>query len=84
MMINEESTKIINFMTLGAGIRVLGRGHIVNMQYVYTRTWSRQIKYKARMTRKGLPRAGGLMLGHGYMNHYNEYALSSLYQYTSH
>ena len=33
MMSEEESTKIVNFMTPRAGILVLGRGHIVNMQY---------------------------------------------------
>ena len=33
MMTKKESTKIVNFMTPGAGVLVLGHGRIVNMQY---------------------------------------------------
>ena len=51
MMSKEWSTKIVNFMTLKAGILVVG--HTVNMQYVYTRAWNRKIKYKAIMTKEG-------------------------------
>ena len=36
MMSEEESTKIVNFMTPRAGILVLGRGLIVNMQYFFS------------------------------------------------
>ena len=72
-------------MTPGAGVLVLGHALIVNMRYVYTRAWSRQIKYKAIMTKKGSAKivnfitigAEGLMLRLGYMSHYSEYALSS-------
>ena len=34
-MMTKESTKIVKFylITPGAGVFVLGRGHIVNMQY---------------------------------------------------
>ena len=38
MMTNEGSTKIVNFMTPGAGVLVLGRGqisHIVKMHYSF-------------------------------------------------
>ena len=38
MMIKEGSTKIVNFMTPGAGVLVLGRGHIshiVKMHYFF-------------------------------------------------
>ena len=37
MMTKEGSTQIVNFMTLGAGVLMLGRGHIshiVNMYYL--------------------------------------------------
>ena len=37
MMTNEGSTKIVDFMTPGAGVQMLGRGHIsyiVNMYYL--------------------------------------------------
>ena len=36
MMSKEESTNFVNFMTPRAGILVLGRGHIVNMQYFFS------------------------------------------------
>ena len=39
MMIKESFTKIVNFMTLGAGVHVLGHGnisHIVKMHYFYS------------------------------------------------
>ena len=57
-MTKEESTKIVNCMTPGAGVLVLGRGHTVNMQYFspllfYTRPWIIQIKYKAIMNKEG-------------------------------
>ena len=36
MMTKEGSTKIVNFMTLGAGVLVLVRGHnIVKMHYFF-------------------------------------------------
>ena len=64
---------------------MLERGHIVNMQNVYTRIWSRQIKYKAILIKGGSAKivnfftvgAGGFMLGRGYMRHNSKYALSS-------
>ena len=31
MMTKEDSTKIVNFMTSGAGVLVLGHGYIVKM-----------------------------------------------------
>ena len=40
-------------MTPGVGVIVLGGGQIVNMQHVYTRARSRQIKSKAIMTKEG-------------------------------
>ena len=36
MMPVEGSTKIVNFMTPGAGAFVLGHGHIVKMQYFFS------------------------------------------------
>ena len=48
VMTKEESTKILNFMTHGAGVFVLGHSHIVkcNSSYllVYTGAWIKQIK----------------------------------------
>ena len=35
MMTKEGSTKIVNFMTHGAGVLVLGCGHIVKMHYFF-------------------------------------------------
>ena len=38
MMTNEGSTKIVNFMTPGAGVLLLGRGHVshlVKMHYFF-------------------------------------------------
>ena len=32
-MTKEEFTKIVNLITRGAGVLVLGSGHLVNMQY---------------------------------------------------
>ena len=44
MLTNDDSTKIVNLITPGAGALVLGRGYIGKLQYffsllVYTRTW---------------------------------------------
>ena len=58
MMTKEESTKIVNFMTPGAGGLVLGRGHIshvVKMHcflnlFLYLRAWTRQTKYIVMLT----------------------------------
>ena len=35
MMTKEESTKIVNFMTPGTGVLVLGRGHISDIVKMY-------------------------------------------------
>ena len=62
MMIKEGSTKIVNFMTPGAGVLVLARGHInhiVKMYYffknllLYSHAWIRQTKYRVIMTKEG-------------------------------
>ena len=56
------STKIVNFMTPGAGFLLLGRGHIsyiVKMYYVlknlllFSKAYNRQRKYIVMMTKKG-------------------------------
>ena len=36
MMTKKASIKIVNFMTHGAGVIVLGHGHIVKMQYFFS------------------------------------------------
>ena len=62
-MTKEGSAKTVNFMTPGAGVLVLGRGHIcisliVNMCYVfknlllYSRAWMRQSEYILMMTKE--------------------------------
>ena len=46
MMTKEGSTKIVNFMTPGAGILMLGRDHIsyiLNMYFIYFTIYSRLI-----------------------------------------
>ena len=62
MMTKEGSTKIVNFMTPGAGVLVLGRGHIshiVEMHYSYknlllnSQAYIRQIMYIEMMTKEG-------------------------------
>ena len=52
MMTKEGSIKIVTFMTPGAGVFVLGRGHIsqiVKMHYFL----SQQTKYVVMMTKEG-------------------------------
>ena len=62
MMTKEGSTRIINFMTPGAGVLVLGRGHIshiVKLHYsfknllLYSQALIRQSKYVVMMTKEG-------------------------------
>ena len=62
MMTTERSTKIVNFMTPGTGVLVLGRGHIshkVKMHdslknlFPYSQAWIRQTKYVIMMTKEG-------------------------------
>ena len=64
MMNKEASTKIVNFMNSGAGVLVLGRDHIchiLKMHYffknlfLFSHALVRQTKYKAMMTKDGLP-----------------------------
>ena len=62
-MLNKEgSTKIVNFMTPGAGVLVLGCGHIryiVKMHYFFknlllnSQALIRQTKYVVMMTKEG-------------------------------
>ena len=61
MMTKEGITKIVNFITLGAGVLVLGLGHVshkVKMNYVfkslllYTQALTRQTKYTVMMTKE--------------------------------
>ena len=62
MITKEGSTKIINFMTPGAGVLVLGRGHIshiVKMYYFFknlllnSQAHIRQTNYVVMMTKEG-------------------------------
>ena len=88
-MSKEASTKIVNLITPGVGVLVLGvvtSGTCnISSLLVYTRAWIRQIKYKAIMTKEGSAKivnfiaigAGGLVLGCVYISNFSEYALSS-------
>ena len=85
MMTKEGSTNIVNFMTLGAGVLVLGRGHInhiVKMHYILKilllySDKIRQTKYIVMMNKDGsskiviymTPGSGVLVLGRGHINH---------------
>ena len=62
MMTKEGSTKIVNFMTPGSGVLVLGRGHIshiVKLHYffknllLYSQAQIRQTQYKVMMIKEG-------------------------------
>ena len=62
MMTKEGSTKIVNFMTPGVGVLVLGCGHIshiVKMHYFFknllfsSQVWVRQTMYKVMMIKVG-------------------------------
>ena len=62
MMTKEGSTKIVNFMFPGAGVLVLGCGHlshIVKMHYffknllLYSQAYIRQTKYIVMLTTEG-------------------------------
>ena len=86
----EGFTEIVNFMTPGAGVRVLGCGHlsdIVKMHYffqnllLYSQAQVKQAKYIVMITKEGstkiviTPGAGVLMLGHGHISHYSDYVV---------
>ena len=58
MMTKKESTKIVKFYSITPGVLVLASGHTVNLQYFFssrclTRSWIRQIEYKAITTKEG-------------------------------
>ena len=62
MMAKEESTKIVNYITPGAGVLVPGREHIsyiVKMHYffinllLYSQAYIRKTKYIVMMTKEG-------------------------------
>ena len=61
MMTTERSTKIVNFMTPGAGVLVLGHGHIIYIVkciislnlLLYSEEKNRQTKCKIMMTKEG-------------------------------
>ena len=69
MNTKEVSTKIVNFITPGAGDLVLGRDHInhrVKMHYffnnhLYSRALIRQTKYVVMMTKEGYTKIVNLM-----------------------
>ena len=84
MTTKEGSTKIENFMTLGAGVLALRRGHIshiVKIHYFFKKIffstqWYGSDKLKAMMNKQGstkivnfiTPGAGVLLLGRGHIS----------------
>ena len=83
-MNKEGSTKIVNFITPGAGVLLLGHiSRIVKMHYsfknlfLYSQAQIRQTQYKAMMTKEGstkivnfmTPGAKVLVLGYGHESH---------------
>ena len=89
MMTKDGSTKIVNFMTPGAGVLVLVCGHtsnIVKINYFFKRSFSllsqalnRQTKYIVMMTKEGSTKIVNFI----YVIIMNMYYLL-LYEYTSH
>ena len=92
MMTKEGSTKIVTFMTPGAGVLMLGCdhiSHIVKMHYFFKIFFSTHMRttdnlhiYSNDDQGRGLPnfmtpRVRVLMLGRGHTSHYSEYILSS-------
>ena len=84
-MTKEGSTKIVNFMSPGAGVPVLGcalLSHIVKMHYflnllLSSQAYIRQTKYIVLINKEGstkivtfmTPGAGVLVLGCGHISH---------------
>ena len=84
MLTKDECTEIVNFMTPGAGVLVLGHGNTVKCNIlspllVSTGAWIRQTEFKLMITEEGSTKIVNfmpvLMLGHGFINHC-EYASS--------
>ena len=76
MMTREGFTKIAIFMTLSAGVLVIGCGHmshIVKMHYFFKNL----LLYNQAYIRQTKSIAGVLMLGHGHISNFSEYVLSS-------
>ena len=84
MLTKEGSIKIVNFITLGTGVLVLGHGHInhiVKMRssfknlLLYSQAQIRQTKYILMITKKGSTQIGNFMtpgtgvLGFGHISH---------------
>ena len=76
MMNKEGSTKIVNFMTPGSGVLVLGCGHIshiVKMHYFFknllnSQALIRQTKYEVMMTDEGSTKIVNFMTpGQGFL-----------------
>ena len=89
MMTKEGSTKIVNFMTPGAGVLVLGRGyisHIVKLHYFFknllffSQAQIKQTKCIVMMTKEGSTKIVKFIRQVIIVNIY----FLLLYQYTSH
>ena len=84
-MTKKGSTKIVNFMTPGAGVLALGRGHISHIMTIHyffknllsSQAYIRKTKYIVIMTKVGstkivnfmTPGSGVLALGRGHISH---------------
>ena len=86
MMTKEGSTKILNFMTLGAGVFALGHGHIshvVKMQYFFSSALGHESekfstsRYIVMMTKEASIKIVNLM------QFKSIYTFDYMYQYTA-
>ena len=98
MMTKEGSTKIVNFMSPGAGVLVLGGGRTVKIEYFFSFSCLQRgmnqtdyvlysnddLKGSSKIVNFISPEAGVLILGHGHVSHYSENAYLLLYQYKAH
>ena len=85
MMTKEGSTKIVNFMTPGAGVLVLGCGHIsqrVKMNYFFKNLLPGIDQTNQVCSNDDQGRVYQNCKFH--ISHYSEYDFLLLYQYTSH
>ena len=68
MMTKEGSTKIINFMTPGVGLLVLGRGHIIYTVKLYKPGIDQTNKCLVMMTKEGPTKIVNIMTqGKGFL-----------------
>ena len=96
-MTKEGHTEIVNFMTPGAGVLMIGHGHtrltlkMHDKSILYSQTWIRQTKCIVMTTRKDPPKlyilrpqVGIIELERGHVNHIVNMHYLPLHQYIAH